>query len=185
VEFFIVVSVEAGPEQELVDIAIDDDAQLYELGNGLVTHNCAIGMGYHYRSRYELILFFEKGKRKLADLGVADLIREKRIHRGYPTEKPVAVSRVLIEQSSLPGELVIDPFMGTASAGVAAVLGGRSFAGADISDKALAIAEERLAATGAEKISTAASSGAPGQLALDIRQTPPKAPRQPDPDPEK
>src|SRR5688572_7311549 len=24
-----------------------------------------IGMGYHYRSRYECILFFEKGKRKL------------------------------------------------------------------------------------------------------------------------
>ena len=26
-----------------------------------------IGMGYHYRARYECILFFEKGKRKLAD----------------------------------------------------------------------------------------------------------------------
>lgn len=168
-EPLVVTSVEPGPEEELVDIAIDDDAQLFVLANGVVTHNCAIGMGYHYRSRYELILFFEKGKRKLADLGVADLIREKRIHRGYPTEKPVAVSRVLIEQSSLPGELVIDPFMGTASAGVAAVLGGRSFAGADISDKALAIAEERLSATGAEKIELAPSSG-PGQLALDIER---------------
>ena len=164
-----VVSVEPGPEEELVDIAIDDDAQLYELANGLVTHNCSIGMGYHYRSRYELILFFEKGKRKLADLGIADLIREKRIHRGYPTEKPVAVSRVLIEQSSSPGEIVIDPFMGTASAGVAAALGGRAFAGADISDKAITIAEERLAATGAERsaIFTAARTTA-GQLALDI-----------------
>ncbi len=160
-----VTSVESGPEQELVDIAIDDDAQLFVLANGLVTHNCAIGMGYHYRSRYELILFFEKGKRKLADLGVADLIREKRIHRGYPTEKPVAVSRVLIEQSSSPAELVIDPFMGTASAGVAAVLGGRSFAGADISEKALAIAEERLGATGAERIRTTPESRV-GQLTL-------------------
>jgi site-specific DNA-methyltransferase (adenine-specific) len=135
----------------------------------LVWDKCSIGMGYHYRSRYELILFFEKGKRKLADLGVADLIREKRIHRGYPTEKPVAVSRVLIEQSSSPGELVIDPFMGTASAGVAAVLGGRSFAGADISEKALAIAEERLSATGAERGAIFDPSRlAPGQLALDI-----------------
>jgi site-specific DNA-methyltransferase (adenine-specific) len=128
-------------------------------------------MGYHYRSRYELILFFEKGKRKLSDLGVADLIREKRIHRGYPTEKPVAVSRVLIEQSSLPGELVIDPFMGTASAGVAAVLGGRAFYGADISEKAIAIAEERLAATGAEKVSLPSARNAivsAGQLSLEI-----------------
>jgi DNA modification methylase len=29
-----------------------------------------IGMGYHYRSRYENILFFEKYKRKLNDLSI-------------------------------------------------------------------------------------------------------------------
>lgn len=145
------------------------EAAGFKFWKPLVWDKCSIGMGYHYRSRYEFILFFEKGKRKLSNLGVADLIREKRIHRGYPTEKPVAVSRVLIEQSSLPGELVIDPFMGTASAGVAAVLGGRSFSGADISEKSLTIAEERLSATGAEKIVRTTSS-APGQLALDIRE---------------
>jgi site-specific DNA-methyltransferase (adenine-specific) len=147
------------------------EAAGFKFWKPLVWDKCAIGMGYHYRSRYELILFFEKGKRKLSDLGVADLIREKRIHRGYPTEKPVAVSRVLIEQSSLPGELVIDPFMGTASAGVAAVLGGRAFYGADISEKAIAIAEERLAATGAEKVSLPSARNAivsAGQLSLEI-----------------
>lgn len=146
------------------------EAAGFKFWKPLVWDKVSIGMGYHYRSRYELILFFEKGKRKLADLGVADLIREKRIHRGYPTEKPVAVSRVLIEQSSVPGELVIDPFMGTASAGVAAVLGGRSFMGADISDKAIAIAEERLAATGAEKSDAIVEVSArpQGQLALDM-----------------
>src|SRR5687767_1815202 len=45
----------------------------------LVWHKVSLGMGYHYRSTYELILFFEKGKRKLADLGVSDVISEKRI----------------------------------------------------------------------------------------------------------
>ncbi len=125
----------------------------------LIWHKVALGMGYHYRSTYEFILFFEKGKRKLNDLGIADVISEKRIHKGYPTEKPVRVNRVLIEQSTAPGELVIDPFMGTASAGQAALELGRSFWGNDISDKALAIAEERLAAlaaeTGAERVSKA------------------------------
>ena len=28
-------------------------------------------MGYHYRSRHELVMFLEKGKRKLNDLGRA------------------------------------------------------------------------------------------------------------------
>lgn len=121
----------------------------------LVWHKLALGMGYHYRSTYEFILFFEKGKRKLADLGISDVIAEKRIHKGYPTEKPVRVNEILISQSSVPGELVIDPFMGTASAGLAALGLGRSFFGNDISEKALAIAEERLGASGAERIAEA------------------------------
>src|SRR6478672_2363624 len=62
------------------------------------------------RARYEFILFFEKGKRRLADLGIADVISVPRIHRGYPAEKPPAVSEVLIKQSSAPGELIGDPF---------------------------------------------------------------------------
>lgn len=133
-----------------------------------------IGMGYHYRSRYELILFFEKGKRRLADLGVADVFREPRIHKGYPTEKPVAVNRILVSQSSLPGDVVVDPFMGTASAGRAALGLGRSFWGSDISDKAMAIARERLAAVEApsevrfvdQPILGSARPGAETQLAL-------------------
>jgi site-specific DNA-methyltransferase (adenine-specific) len=120
----------------------------------LIWHKLALGMGYHYRSTYEMILFFEKGKRKLNDLGISDVIAEKRIHKGYPTEKPVRVNEVLITQSTVPGELVIDPFMGTASAGVAALGQGRSFWGNDISDKALAIAEERLSTSGGVRLSS-------------------------------
>ena len=40
----------------------------------LVWDKRTIGMGYHYRARYEFILFFEKGKRRLNDLGIADMI---------------------------------------------------------------------------------------------------------------
>lgn len=82
-----------------------------------------IGMGSHYRARYEFIVFFEKGKRKLNDLGIPDIIEVPRIHRGYPTEKPPEVSQVLIGQSTAPGELVIDPFAGSGSVGVAALIG--------------------------------------------------------------
>jgi site-specific DNA-methyltransferase (adenine-specific) len=107
-----------------------------------------IGMGYHYRARYECILFFEKGKRRLADLGVPDIIEVPRVHNGYPTEKPVAVADVLVKQSSGPGDLVVDPFMGSASFGVAALRAGRRFAGADISARACTVASERLLAVG-------------------------------------
>ena len=47
----------------------------------LVWDKRTIGMGYHYRARYEFILFFEKGKRRLNDLGIADIIVGAADHR--------------------------------------------------------------------------------------------------------
>ena len=106
-----------------------------------------IGMGYHYRARYEFILFFEKGERRLNDLGVPDVLEAPRVLNGYPTEKPVELLRVLVEQSSQPGELVVDPFAGSGSTGVAALLSGRRFWGCDIQQESLEVALPRLEAT--------------------------------------
>jgi site-specific DNA-methyltransferase (adenine-specific) len=110
----------------------------------LVWDKKRIGMGYHYRARYEFILFFEKGKRRLNSLGIADVISVPRIHRGYPAEKPPAVSEVLIKQSSATGELVADPFMGSGSVGVAALKNGRRFRGSDLNLDAVRLTAERL-----------------------------------------
>jgi DNA modification methylase len=43
-------------------------------------------------------------------------------NRLHPTEKPVQLLRYLIELFSRPGELVLDPFSGSASTGEAALL---------------------------------------------------------------
>jgi site-specific DNA-methyltransferase (adenine-specific) len=111
----------------------------------LVWDKQRIGMGYHYRARYEFILFFEKGKRRLADLGVPDVLPATRLRGGYPTEKPVSLLSTLITQSSEPGDLVIDPFFGSGATGVAALELGRRFAGADVAASAHAHAAPRLA----------------------------------------
>jgi site-specific DNA-methyltransferase (adenine-specific) len=110
----------------------------------LVWDKQTIGMGYHYRARYEFILFFEKGKRRLNDLGVADVINVPRVHRGYPAEKPVAVSEILVSQSSNPGEVIADPFMGSGSIGEAALKNGRRFLGTDLNAVAVRVTSERL-----------------------------------------
>jgi site-specific DNA-methyltransferase (adenine-specific) len=115
----------------------------------LVWDKKTIGMGYHYRARYEFILFFEKGKRRLNDLGVSDVIAVPRIHRGYPAEKPPAVAEVLITQSSLPGDLVADPFMGSGSVGTAALRTGRRFSGCDVNPEAVRLTADRLRPFGA------------------------------------
>ncbi len=114
----------------------------------LVWDKVAIGMGYHYRARYEFILFFEKGKRKLNNLGVPDILTAKRVYRGYPTEKPVSVAETLVLQSTQPGELVIDPFMGSGSTGAAAIGAGRRFAGTDTCEEARNVTRARLVDAG-------------------------------------
>lgn len=112
-----------------------------------------IGMGYHYRARHQLILFLEKGKRKIHDLGVPDVLEHGRAtqrtlggRKPYPTEKPVDLLRVLVRQSSSGGEAVVDPFCGSGSVGEAALLEGRLFAGSDTAPKAVKLARKRLGA---------------------------------------
>jgi site-specific DNA-methyltransferase (adenine-specific) len=130
----------------------------------LVWDKRRIGMGYHYRARYEFILFFEKGKRKLNDLGVPDIIEAPRVRDGYPAEKPPKVSEVLIRQSSLPGDLVVDPFMGSGSTLVAAAQVGRRAWGCDICQEAVVIAENRL-----RTLATPPASGTLEPSATDVR----------------
>ena len=132
----------------------------------LVWDKKTIGMGYHYRARYEFILFFEKGKRRLNDLGIADIISVPRVHRGYPAEKPPAVSEVLIRQSTVPGEVVADPFMGSGSVGVAALRSGRRFRGTDLNLQAVRLTAERLRPFGDGHVPDNLPAGGNGVLEL-------------------
>ncbi|MBP9205184.1 MAG: site-specific DNA-methyltransferase, partial [Kofleriaceae bacterium] len=145
------------------------EAAGFKFWKPIVWDKVQIGMGYHYRARYECILFFEKGKRKLADLGVADVLTAPRVRGGYPAEKPPAVSEVLVRQSTVPGAIVVDPFMGSGSVGVAAVRQGREFWGNDLCAEACVITRDRLRDLGAveqgrdaDTLAAPAADGQPG-----------------------
>lgn len=142
------------------------EAAGFKFWKPLVWNKMRIGMGYHYRAKYECILFFEKGKRKLNDLGISDILEAPRIVGGYPAEKPPQVSSVLVEQSTQAGEIVIDPFMGSGSTGVAAITSGRHFMGNDLCAEAVDITRARLAELGAKEPLRAAPSTEIAQLGL-------------------
>lgn len=112
------------------------EAAGFKFWKPIVWDKKAIGMGYHYRCRYEFILFFEKGKRKLNSLSIPDVLEVKRVWRGYPTEKPVPLFEILIEQSTNEGDVVADPFFGSGASLVAATQLQRQAWGNDISDSA-------------------------------------------------
>ena len=114
----------------------------------LVWDKVTIGMGYHYRARYEFILFFEKGKRRLNDLSVPDILSRKRVRNGYPAQKPLELAETLILQSSISGEVVVDPFFGSGTTILAGRRLGRSAWGTDIAPVAYQRSSERLAEEG-------------------------------------
>ena len=63
---------------------------------------------------------------------------------GYPTQKPLALLERIIAASSNPGDVVLDPFCGCATACVAADKLGRKWLGIDLSPKAVELVKERL-----------------------------------------
>ena len=64
--------------------------------------------------------------------------------QGWPTQKPLALYRRMIEASSSKGDLVLDPFAGCATTCVAAEQLGRHWVGIDLSPKAKGITLDRL-----------------------------------------
>lgn len=81
---------------------------------------------------------------------VWELVNVKSMHvekTGHPCQFPVALVQRLIRALTNEGDSVFDPFAGVASAGVAALLEGRAFWGAEINEEYIAIGSERLAET--------------------------------------
>lgn len=72
------------------------------------------------------------------------LAQEPGIRRWHPAQKPQWLLRALIADFTDPGELILDPFGGVASAGIAALSSGRRYIGWELDPQFHAIATARL-----------------------------------------
>ena len=101
----------------------------------------------YYLNAYEMILMLRKGKAKnINNMGCKNIIDIKNIRGGklHPTEKPVELMKILIENSSNENDIVLDPFMGTGSTGMACKELNRNFRGIEIDKKYFDVACKRL-----------------------------------------
>jgi site-specific DNA-methyltransferase (adenine-specific) len=93
-----------------------------------------------------LLAYTRKGCNR-REIWISDVIqgsgREKELHQWQQGEGEVAF---LIDRLTLPGYLVVDPFLGSGTTAAAAVKLRRRFIGCDINPGAVAITQERLAA---------------------------------------
>lgn len=109
-------------------------------------------MGQYYMSQFEYILFFRKGKGvKINNCGTSDILSVpnkktkgadgKNLH---DTEKPVELMRILVENSSKQGDIVLDFMMGIGGTGIACNNTNRQFIGIELDEKYFNIAKERI-----------------------------------------
>lgn len=102
------------------------------------------------RPSYELCALFCGPDFAIPNRGLADIQRfkwsSKKPH-GHPAEKPEALVRWLIEQSTQEGAVVLDLFMGSGTTAEACLRTGRNFIGFEMNPEYHAIAQQRIADT--------------------------------------
>lgn len=109
-----------------------------------------LGMGWHYRRNYEMVLVAEKpgaACRWYGGNSVANVVRIPGIKPAatdHPTPKPVGLPARFIEWHSRPGDLVLDPFNGGGSTAVAAKAAGRRYIGIELDERWLDLTVRRL-----------------------------------------
>jgi DNA modification methylase len=68
------------------------------------------------------------------------------VRTGHQTQKPLALMELLVRLFSNPGEVILDPFAGSGTTGVAAIRLGRRFLGWEMSSRYVRMAQRRLMA---------------------------------------
>jgi site-specific DNA-methyltransferase (adenine-specific) len=111
------------------------------------------------RDLHEYLLVFAKGNYSRPDRGQSDIGRDefmdatlsvweipaesaKRV--GHPAPFPVALAERVIRLYSYVGDVILDPFMGSGTTGVAAVQNDRHYVGFDLSEEYCDLARARI-----------------------------------------
>jgi DNA modification methylase len=99
-------------------------------------------LGYQHEQAYLLA----KGRPKLPTQPISDVLDMRYSgNQMHPTQKPVSALLPLIRSFTSEGDLVLDPFCGSGSTGVAALLAHRRFLGIELDPEYHRVAQNRLA----------------------------------------
>jgi site-specific DNA-methyltransferase (adenine-specific) len=116
--------------------------------NLLVWDKGSMGLGRGFRMQHELAIHLTNGVGKYYAADVGNVIQCRRVRedeREHATQKPVDLLARMVSTVAPPDGLVIDPFCGSGSVGVACAATGRRFAGWELSDENAEIARRRIA----------------------------------------
>ena len=117
----------------------------YRIKEYVVWDKKHIGMGQGFRKRHEMILVLEKGRATFNSSALPNVLACPRVPTAHhPHTKPVALLETLIEHTTKPGDVVLDPFLGSGTTAVAAKKLRRTFIGIECDERYIQIARQRL-----------------------------------------
>jgi site-specific DNA-methyltransferase (adenine-specific) len=119
------------------------NAIVWDKGNAGSKGDCQAG----YANNWEAIIYANKGRRPLIGPRPRAIIRHD--WQGsrdpvHPTVKPVEIFRLILSRSSLPGELVLDPFCGSGPTLIAAAEMNRRAIGIEIEERYCEVTARRV-----------------------------------------
>lgn len=100
-----------------------------------------------YAPKHEFVLYGHKGRSLLREKRLPDVFDFPKIASSkllHPTEKNINMLEVFVRNNSDVGQVVLDPFMGSGTTGVAAMNTGRKFIGIELDEGYFDIACGRI-----------------------------------------
>lgn len=97
--------------------------------------------------QHDIIWFATKGKYRFPGGRPKSVLRHQRlagVNLTHPNEKPEDLMTDLVLSYTSPGQIVLDPFCGSGTTGVAAVRNGRAFIGVELDPAYCEIAKQRI-----------------------------------------
>lgn len=118
----------------------------FRLRNLIAWDKGNFGCGTGFRPQHEMILHLTRRSPEFYAKDVGNVVRSKRVANGskcHPTEKPVDLMQRLVNVVAPEGGVVVDPFMGSGSTGVACIKNGVNFMGCDLDPEYVEVARRR------------------------------------------
>lgn len=111
-----------------------------------VKNNISMGdLKGNFAPKTEFIIFFQKGRRLINGRRDSNVFEfNKTRNELHPTQKPVDMTEYMISKFSDEGNVILDPFMGSGTTGVACVNTNRNFIGMELDEDYFKIAKERI-----------------------------------------
>ena len=145
-----------GPDPQFARWSLLMDQKPWRFFHAVVWDKMGLGMGWRYRRNYELVLVAHQARGRLkwewegSGTETANVVRLTGIKPDaseHPTPKPIELVEHFLRLHTKPGDLVLDPFAGGGTTGVACQRMGRRFLGFEIDPVWVDYANRRLGVT--------------------------------------